>query len=75
MSRPVSTMRCCVCLHRKPRTTTGVCKSCGEKCKVTLACLGCGIKREYELDSNEANGVFNPFCPGGDCEDRYAARL
>ena len=46
-----------------------------ESRSVALACLYCGTPRDYALDSNEANGVFNPFCPNGECEDRYAATL
>lgn len=41
---------------------------------IELPCLECGAKYTFKLDSNEATGVFNVFCPGGDCEDRYAAK-
>lgn len=41
---------------------------------VILPCLCCGAKHTFPLTSPEANGVFNVFCPGGECEDRYAAR-
>lgn len=43
--------------------------------RVMLPCKCCGRLHEFRLDSNEANGVFNVFCPNGECEDRYAARL
>lgn len=42
---------------------------------VNLACLYCGRVWPFPLTSNEARGIFNVFCPGGECEDRYAARL
>lgn len=40
-----------------------------------LLCLYCERPHYFPLDSNEATGVFNVFCPNGECEDRYAARL
>ena len=43
-----------------------------EKETIKLPCLECGKLKEVTLDSNEANGVFNVFCPNGDCEDKYA---
>ena len=43
--------------------------------EVDLACLYCGRKHRFPADSNEALGVFNVFCPNGECEDRYAAKL
>ena len=36
-------------------------------------CLYCHKPHVFALTSNEARGVFNVFCPGGQCEDRYAA--
>ena len=47
-----------------------------ESCEtITLPCLCCGKEWEYLVDSSEARGIFNVFCPGGECEDKYAARL
>ena len=40
--------------------------------KITLPCLECGKEYEFDESSNEAQGVFNVFCPGGECEDKYA---
>lgn len=42
---------------------------------VELPCLFCKKPLWWPSDSNEAWGVFNPFCPTGECEDRYAATL
>lgn len=42
---------------------------------VTLVCPYCKTEREWPADSNEAQGVFVPYCPGGECEDRHAATL
>lgn len=42
------------------------------KDKIKLPCLECGKEYEFAIDSNEAKGIFNVFCPGGECEDRYA---
>lgn len=46
------------------------------QCKVKLPCLECGKIWEFDQNSNEANGIFNVFCPGetedNDCEDKYA---
>ena len=42
---------------------------------VTLHCLYCKKPHDFAPDSNEAQRVFNVFCPGGECEDRYAATL
>lgn len=42
---------------------------------VKLRCLGCNGELWFPADSREATGEFNPFCPNGECEDRYAARL
>ncbi len=39
---------------------------------VKLPCLECGKEYLFSEDSNQANGVFNVFCPGGECEDKYA---
>ena len=41
---------------------------------ISLPCLECGREWWFTLDSNEANRVFNVFCTGGECEDRYAAK-
>jgi endogenous inhibitor of DNA gyrase (YacG/DUF329 family) len=38
---------------------------------INMPCLNCGKPVEVDIDSYEANGVFNVFC-SGDCEDRYA---
>lgn len=43
--------------------------------QVSLPCIYCGKVYEFALDSPEANGIFNVFCPDEDCEDRYAATL
>lgn len=40
---------------------------------VSLPCVNCGAVHTFKEDSPEANDVFNVFCPGGDCEDEYAA--
>ncbi len=41
-----------------------------EKEIIEMPCLECGkMKIATKL---EAEGVFNVFCPGGDCEDKYA---
>lgn len=42
---------------------------------VVMACLGCGKEVIVKEDSLEAQGVFNVFYFGGECEDRYSARL
>ena len=42
---------------------------------IEMKCLGCGKMLKLQTDSNEAAGIFNVFCPGGECEDRYSARL
>ncbi|MBU2025409.1 MAG: hypothetical protein ABIC19_00720 [Patescibacteria group bacterium] len=42
------------------------------KNKIKLPCLYCSKKYDFDEDSNEAKGILNVFCPGGDCEDRYA---
>ena len=42
---------------------------------IKMACLGCGKILRIKNDSYEARGIFNVFCPGGECEDRYASRL
>lgn len=39
---------------------------------IKLPCLECGKLHEFDIDSNEANRVFNVFCPDKDCEDKYA---
>lgn len=40
-----------------------------------MACLGCERLWLVAAESHEGRGEFNVFCPGGECEDRYAARL
>lgn len=39
-----------------------------------MPCLCCGRNWLVRNESNEAQGIFNVFCPDGECEDRYAAR-
>ena len=39
---------------------------------IQLPCLECGKVYTFNLNSHEANGVFNVFCPDRDCEDQYA---
>ena len=40
---------------------------------VVLHCLYCNKPHRFAWDSSEASGVFNVFCPNGECEDRCAA--
>ena len=40
--------------------------------KIKLPCLECGKILEFSIESNEAKGIFNVFCTGGECEDKYA---
>jgi hypothetical protein len=47
-----------------------MCKGTGIE-HIALPCLECGKPWRVPIDSNEANGVFNMFCPTGDCEDKY----
>lgn len=42
---------------------------------VFLRCLNCGEYNGYPSKSSVATGVLNAFCEGGECEDRYAAKL
>lgn len=42
---------------------------------VRMFCLHCGQGYSFTPDTEEARGVFNVFCPGGECEDLYAAKL
>lgn len=39
---------------------------------IKLPCLECGKLHTFKINSYEARGVFNVFCPDKDCEDRYA---
>lgn len=45
------------------------------KVGIFLPCLECGKKHSFDLNSNEAKGVFNVFCSDKDCEDIYASKL
>lgn len=36
-----------------------------------LTCLECKKRWYYEIESNEAQGIFNCFC-NGECEDKFA---
>lgn len=38
-----------------------------------LPCPYCKKLNEWDAESQEARGVFVPYCPGGDCEDIHAA--
>jgi hypothetical protein len=40
--------------------------------KVEMYCMNCNKPVMVEKGSSEHTGVFNVFCPGGDCEDEYA---
>lgn len=40
--------------------------------KIKIPCLECGKEYYFDIESNEACGVFNVFCPNKDCEDRYS---
>lgn len=42
---------------------------------IFLRCLNCGEYNGYPSESSVATGVLNAFCEGGECEDRYAAKL
>lgn len=42
---------------------------------VKLACPYCCKLNEWSAESHEAQGVFSPYCPTGECEDRHAATL
>jgi len=42
---------------------------------VTLLCLECGRPHDFEIDSPQATGVFDVFCPDRDCEDSYMVKL
>lgn len=42
---------------------------------LVMPCLGCGKDVEVKRGGYEESGVFNVFCQGGECEDRYAAKL
>ena len=41
------------------------------ECGIVLPCLCCGKMYHCHIDSCEARGIFNVFCPDSDCEDRY----
>lgn len=47
----------------------------GEVEAIGLPCLYCGEVRQFNIDSNEAKGIFNVFCSDKDCEDKYAISL
>lgn len=40
-----------------------------------LQCPYCKKVNVWPIESQEARGVFAPYCPGGDCEDLHAATL
>ena len=42
---------------------------------IQMACLNCGQMVVVSANGYEAQGVFNVFCHGKDCEDIYAAKL
>jgi hypothetical protein len=44
----------------------------GHDHRIKMPCLECGKSVEVGVGSLEHKGVFNVFCTGGDCEDRYA---
>lgn len=41
---------------------------------VTIPCVECAKPLVWPRKSNEALGVFNSFCEGGECEDKYASK-
>jgi hypothetical protein len=44
----------------------------GKEDLIEMPCLFCGKPVEVKETSYEARGIFNVFCPGGNCEDLYA---
>lgn len=46
-----------------------------EPAPFAMPCLNCGKPVEVAKEGYEAQGVFNVFCPGGECEDTYAGGL
>jgi len=40
--------------------------------RIKLPCLYCGTLLYFDNASNEAQGIFNVFCPDKDCEDIYS---
>lgn len=39
---------------------------------VYLYCINCHSPVGVRADGPEMYGIFNVFCPGGNCEDEYA---
>jgi len=67
--------RCVVCNKVATKKNHNLTNDCSSPQLIDLPCLFCGKVHRVPMDSNEATGVFNVFCPNGECEDRYAARL
>lgn len=42
---------------------------------IDLPCPYCKKMNVWPIESQEARGVFVPYCPGGDCEDMHATTL
>lgn len=64
--------------HKPPTAASTNTVGCGDgdaETSLGLQCPYCKKVNVWPIESQEARGVFVPYCPGGDCEDMHAATL